>query len=112
VEEIQEGIRHGVRKVNIDTDIRLAMTGAIRRSLAEHPREFDPRTYLKAAVAAARGICIARFEAFGCAGQGSKIEPIPLEPWRAAMPRANHHGAAHAPPMSGTLHRSVRDPAR
>jgi len=78
VEEIQEGIRHGVRKVNIDTDIRLAMTGAIRRSLAEHPAEFDPRKFLKAGVGAARDVCIARFEAFGCAGHGSKIKPIPL----------------------------------
>jgi len=79
VEEIQEGIRHGVRKVNIDTDIRLAMTGAIRRSLAEEPADFDPRKYLKAGVAAARGLCIQRFEAFGSAGHASKIRPIPLE---------------------------------
>ncbi len=79
VEEIQEAIRHGVCKVNVDTDIRLAMTGAIRRSLAEQPADFDPRKYLKAAVAAARSICKARFEAFGSAGQASKIKPIPLE---------------------------------
>ncbi len=77
VEEIQKGIRHGVRKVNIDTDIRLAMTGAIRRSLAENPGEFDPRHFLKAAVAAARGICKARFEAFGSAGQASKFKVAP-----------------------------------
>ena len=57
VEEIQEGIRHGVRKVNIDTDIRLAMTGAMRRSMAEDPSEFDPRKFLKEATAAARDIC-------------------------------------------------------
>jgi fructose-bisphosphate aldolase class II len=78
VEEIQEGIRHGVRKVNIDTDIRLAMTGAIRRSLVEHPSEFDPRKFLKAGAGAARDLCIARFEAFGSAGHGRKIKPIPL----------------------------------
>ncbi|MGE5088934.1 MAG: class II fructose-bisphosphate aldolase [Candidatus Levyibacteriota bacterium] len=79
VEEIREGIRHGVRKVNIDTDIRLAMTGAIRRALAKDRSEFDPRKLFKDATAAAKGICIARFEAFGCAGQASKIKPVPLE---------------------------------
>jgi fructose-bisphosphate aldolase class II len=79
VEEIVRGIQQGVRKVNIDTDIRLAMTGAMRQLLAEQPREFDPRKALSAAKNAARGICIARFEAFGCAGQAPKIKPIPLE---------------------------------
>ncbi len=79
VEEIQEGIRHGVRKVNIDTDIRLAMTGAMRRAMAKDPSEFDPRKFLKDAMAAARDVCIARFEAFGCAGRASKIKPVPLE---------------------------------
>ncbi len=79
LEEIREGIRYGVRKVNSDTDIRLAMTGAIRRSLAEDPEDFDPRHYLAAAVAAAQSVCLSRFEVFGCAGQGSKIKPIPLE---------------------------------
>jgi fructose-bisphosphate aldolase class II len=78
VEEIQEAIKYGVRKINIDTDIRLAMTGAIRRFFAEHPDKFDPREYLKPAREAARKICLARYEAFGCAGQGSKIKPIPL----------------------------------
>ena len=78
VEEIQEGIRHGVRKINIDTDIRLAMTGAMRRSLAVTPNEFDPRKPLKAALAAAKGVCKARFEAFGSAGQAGKIRPVPL----------------------------------
>ena len=79
VDEIREGIRHGVRKVNIDTDIRLAMTGAIRRALARDPAEFDPRKLFKDATAAAKGICVARFEAFGCAGQASKIKAVPLE---------------------------------
>src|SRR6187431_3743349 len=79
VEEIQEGIKHGVRKVNIDTDIRLAMTGAIRRHLSKNKSEFDPRKYLKDATTAAKDICKARFEAFGCAGQASKIKAIPLE---------------------------------
>ncbi len=79
VEEIVEGIRHGVRKVNIDTDIRLAMTGAMRQAMAEKPEEFDPRAFLKAAVAAASDICHQRFEAFGSAGQARRIKPISLE---------------------------------
>ncbi|HWJ05298.1 MAG TPA: class II fructose-bisphosphate aldolase [Steroidobacteraceae bacterium] len=79
VEEIVEGIKHGVRKVNIDTDIRLAMTGAIRKHMAEKSAEFDPRKYLADAQAAAKSICKARYEAFGCAGQAAKIKPLPLE---------------------------------
>lgn len=79
VEEILEGIKHGVRKVNIDTDIRLAMTGAIRRAMAKDPSEFDPRKYMKEAMAAAREVCVARYESFGCAGQASKIRVISLE---------------------------------
>ena len=79
VEAIVEGIRHGVRKVNIDTDIRLAMTGAMRRAMAKDPQEFDPRKFLKAATAAARALCKERFEAFGSAGQAPRIKPIALE---------------------------------
>ncbi|MBX3610864.1 MAG: fructose-bisphosphate aldolase class II [Hydrogenophaga sp.] len=79
VEEIVRGIRSGVRKVNIDTDIRLAMTGAMRRTMANKPSEFDPRAFFKDATAAARDICKARFDAFGCAGQAAKIKPVPLE---------------------------------
>jgi fructose-bisphosphate aldolase class II len=79
VEEIQRGIRSGVRKVNIDTDIRLAMTGAMRKVFAEQPAEFDPRKALVEAKKAARAICKARFEAFGCAGQAAKIRPVALE---------------------------------
>jgi fructose-bisphosphate aldolase, class II len=79
VEEIQEGIKHGVRKVNIDTDIRLAMTGSIRRYLNQDKGEFDPRKYLKEAMQAAKAICKARYQAFGCAGQASKIRPLPLD---------------------------------
>ena len=79
VEEIIIGIKHGVRKINIDTDIRLAMTGAIRRYLAENPSKFDPRDYLKPAREAAKLVCKARFLSFGCEGQASKIKPIPLE---------------------------------
>ncbi len=79
VEEIVTGIKHGVRKVNIDTDIRLAMTGAMRRHMAEKPAEFDPRKFLADAQKAAKEICKARYEAFGCAGQAARIRPIPLE---------------------------------
>jgi len=79
VEEIQRGIKSGVRKINIDTDIRLAMTGAMRKTFAEQPGEFDPRKALIAARQAAQGICQARFEAFGCAGQAERIKPIALE---------------------------------
>jgi len=79
VEEIQEGIRNGVRKVNIDTDIRIAMTGAMRRVLWTDRTEFDPRKMLKAATAAAQALCKDRFETFWCAGQASRIRPLPLE---------------------------------
>ncbi|MES2770418.1 MAG: class II fructose-bisphosphate aldolase [Pseudomonadota bacterium] len=79
IEEIVTGIQHGVRKINIDTDVRLAMTGAIRRHLSENPGHFDPRDFLKPAREAARKICLARYEAFGCAGQASKIKVIALE---------------------------------
>jgi fructose-bisphosphate aldolase class II len=78
VEEIQEAIKHGVRKINIDTDIRLAMTAAVRRFMAENPSHFDPRDFLKPAREAAKTICKARYQEFGCAGQGSKIKPIGL----------------------------------
>jgi fructose-bisphosphate aldolase class II len=87
VEEIQEGIRHGVRKVNIDTDIRLCMTGAMRRLMGDKPEEFDPRKFLAAAVLAARDLCRARFEAFGCAGQADKIKPVPMEAMAARYAR-------------------------
>ncbi|MDP4547227.1 class II fructose-bisphosphate aldolase [Marinobacter sp. MDS2] len=79
VEEIVEGIKHGVRKVNIDTDLRLASTGAVRRFMAQNPAEFDPRKFLKATMVAMTDICVARYEAFGCAGQASKIKPLNLE---------------------------------
>lgn len=79
VAEIQEGIRHGVRKVNIDTDLRLASTGAIRRFMGQNKSEFDPRKYLAVATQAMKDICLARYEAFGTAGQASKIRPLSLE---------------------------------
>ncbi len=78
VEEIQHAIRYGVRKINIDTDIRLAMTAAIRRFFVENPSKFDPREYLKPAKLAAKAICKQRYEQFNCAGQGSKIKALDL----------------------------------
>ncbi|MFN0186318.1 MAG: class II fructose-bisphosphate aldolase [Aquabacterium sp.] len=78
VEEIQEAIKHGVRKINIDTDVRLAMTGAIRQYFVEQPDKFDPRDYLKPAREAAYQVCKARYLQFGCQGQGSRIQPRPL----------------------------------
>jgi len=78
VEEIQEAIKYGVRKINIDTDIRLAMTAAVRRFLAEHPDKFDPREFLKPAREAAKAICLQRYREFGCEGQGGKVKPITL----------------------------------
>jgi fructose-bisphosphate aldolase class II len=79
VEEIVEGIKHGVRKVNIDTDLRMASTGAVRRHLAENKSNFDPRKFLKDSTKAMMEICKARYEAFGCAGHASKIKAISLE---------------------------------
>ena len=79
VEEIQEGIRHGVRKVNIDTDLRLASTGAVREFMAGNPAEFDPRKWLKATMAAMKDIVKLRYEAFGTAGNASRIRPLSLE---------------------------------
>jgi len=79
VEEIQEGIKHGVRKVNIDTDLRMASTGSIRKHLHENRSNFDPRKFLAASTAAMKAICKARYEAFGTAGNASKIAVLSLE---------------------------------
>jgi fructose-bisphosphate aldolase class II len=79
VEEIVEGIKHGVRKVNIDTDLRMASTGAIRKYLAENTKDFDPRKFYAVATKAMKEICKARFEAFGSAGNADKIKPIMLD---------------------------------
>jgi fructose-bisphosphate aldolase class II len=76
VEEIQRGIKHGVRKINIDTDNRMAITGAIRKLMAEKPGEFDPRAYLKPAKEAMRKVCEQRFKEFWADGQASKIKPL------------------------------------
>jgi len=79
VEEIVEGIKHGVRKVNIDTDLRMASTGAIRKHLAENKSNFDPRKFLQAATKGMKDICLARYEAFGTAGNASKISALSLD---------------------------------
>ena len=78
VKEIQEAIKHGVRKINIDTDIRMAMTGAVRKFLAENPEKFDAREWLKPAREAAKAICKQRYLEFGCEGQGAKIKGVTL----------------------------------
>ncbi|CAN5724450.1 fructose-bisphosphate aldolase class II [soil metagenome] len=79
VHEIQEGVKHGVRKINVDTDLRLASTGAIRKAFSEDPSAFDPRFYLKPAREAMQGVVKARMEAFGQAGHAGDYEPISLE---------------------------------
>jgi len=79
VEQIVEGIKHGVRKVNIDTDLRLVSTGAVRKFLAENKSEFDPRKYLQKTILEMKNLCVMRYEAFGAAGNASKIQPLNLE---------------------------------
>lgn len=78
VEEIQKGIRYGVRKVNVDTDLRMALTGAIRKVFAEKPGEFDPRKYLAPGIKAMSAVCRDRYEQFGAAGHAGRIKPLPL----------------------------------
>jgi fructose-bisphosphate aldolase class II len=79
VEQIVEGIKHGVRKVNIDTDLRLVSTGAVRRFLALNKSEFDPRKFFQETTNEMKALCMARYQAFGAEGQASKIKPISLE---------------------------------
>ncbi|HHJ34385.1 MAG TPA: fructose-bisphosphate aldolase class II [Gammaproteobacteria bacterium] len=79
VEEIVEGIKNGVAKVNIDTDLRMASTGSIRKHLMDNPANFDPRKFLKESTNGMKQICKARFESFGSAGNASKITPLSLE---------------------------------
>ena len=79
VDQICEGIKYGVRKINIDTDLRLASTGSIRRFLAKNPSVFDPRAYLKETIVAMKDVATERYEAFGSAGMAAKIETISLE---------------------------------
>ncbi len=84
VKEIQEAIKHGVRKINIDTDIRMAMTGAVRKFMAENPSKFDMREWMKPAREAAKAVCKQRYLEFGCEGQGAKIKPISMSDMAAA----------------------------
>jgi len=88
VEEIQRGIKHGVRKINIDTDNRMAMTGQIRKVLSEHKGEFDPRKYLKPAMEAMTKLCKQRLQEFGTAGNAGKIKPVSV----AAMAKRYQKG--------------------
>ena len=83
VEQIQDGIKHGVRKINVDTDSRLAITGAIRKVFAEKPEKFDPRDYLKPAREAAYEVYVARMKAFGQAGHAGDYKPMSLEDAKA-----------------------------
>ncbi len=83
IDQIQDGIRHGVRKINVDTDSRLAMTGAIRKFLAENPGKFDPREWLGPAREAAKAVYLERMKAFGQAGHAGDYEPITLEDMKA-----------------------------
>ncbi|HWD28356.1 MAG TPA: class II fructose-bisphosphate aldolase [Rhizomicrobium sp.] len=101
VEEIQRGIKHGVRKINIDTDNRMAMTGQIRKILTENPGEFDPRKYLKPAMDAMEAVCRQRFEEFGTAGQASRIKPLST----AAM--AKRYAAGELSPIFGNARKAA-----
>jgi fructose-bisphosphate aldolase class II len=103
VAEIQRGIKHGVRKINIDTDCRMAMTGAIRKVLSENPGEFDPRKYLKPATDAMRALCIQRFEEFGAAGHADAIKVIPL----SGMARRYEDGDLS--PRFGSVHKAAAE---
>jgi fructose-bisphosphate aldolase class II len=83
VEEIQKGIKSGVRKVNIDTDNRLAITAAVREALAADPKEFDPRHFLKPSIKYMQRVCADRYQQFGAAGHGTKIKQISLDDFAA-----------------------------
>ncbi|MBK8085245.1 MAG: fructose-bisphosphate aldolase class II [Devosia sp.] len=96
VEEIVRGIRHGVRKVNIDTDLRLAATAAMRRAAVTDPSEFDPRKFMKPAMEAMRSVCKQRFEAFGTAGNASRIKVVPMSEM------ARRYASGSLAPRAGT----------
>jgi fructose-bisphosphate aldolase, class II len=101
VAEIVKGIRHGVRKVNIDTDCRMAMAGQFRRIAVEQRHEFDPRKFLKPAMDALERLCVERFLAFGTAGQAPTIKPLPL----AAM--AKRYASGSLSPERGSDSRAA-----
>jgi fructose-bisphosphate aldolase class II len=96
VEEIQKAIQFGVRKINIDTDIRLAMTAAVRKFLAENPEKFDAREWLKPAREAAKAICRARYLEFGCESQGAKIKGESLQVMASKYSRGEFTQQVHA----------------
>ena len=104
LEEIQQGIRYGVRKVNVDTDIRLAFTAAVRKFLAESPAAIDPRDYLEAARAAVRQEAAAHMRAFGQAGHAGDYAPLPLGEMAARYSRPGRRGmfAPRANPQAGS----------
>ena len=94
LEEIQKGIKSGVRKVNIDTDNRLAITAAVREALAAKPEEFDPRHFLKPSIKYMQKVCAERYQAFGAAGQASKIKPVSLDDFAAKYAKGELSSAA------------------
>jgi fructose-bisphosphate aldolase class II len=93
LEEIQKGIKSGVRKVNIDTDNRLAITAAVREALASKPEEFDPRHFLKPSIKYMQNVCAERYQAFSAAGQASKIKPVSLDDFAAKYAKGELGGA-------------------
>ena len=111
VAEIREGIRNGVRKVNIDTDIRLAMSGSLRRTMMTRPEEFDPRKFLAEATRAARALCRERFETFGSAGQAARIAPLPLERMAMRYLADARPSPVPPPPLETALGTPLRAPA-
>jgi fructose-bisphosphate aldolase, class II len=104
VEEIVRGIKHGVRKVNIDTDCRLAMTAELRCVAYETPGKFDPRKFLKPALEAMQEVCQQRFEQFGTAGNASKIKVLPM-----SVTAKSYASGSLNPPTDRTVHRGVMD---
>ncbi|MGB3207533.1 MAG: class II fructose-bisphosphate aldolase [Crinalium sp.] len=94
LEEIQKGIKSGVRKVNIDTDNRLAITAAVREALAAKPEEFDPRHFLKPSIKYMQKVCAERYQAFGATGNASKIKPISLDDFAAKYAKGELSSAA------------------
>jgi len=103
VEEIQRGIKNGVRKINIDTDNRMAITAAIRKVFAEKPGEFDPRSYLKPAKEAMRKICIQRYQEFGAEGMASKIKAL------STAQMAKRYASGDLDPTFGSKHKHAAE---
>ncbi len=100
IEEIQKGIKSGVRKVNIDTDNRLAITAAVREALAQDPKEFDPRHFLKPSIKYMQKVCGDRYQAFGSAGQGSKIKQMTLDEFAAKYAKGELNAVTKKSPVT------------